>query len=84
MNEVRDNGPSVSDPPQMSELSTVVNVFFEPGRVFEDLKRRPRFIIGSVIIALLVTAYTFGLTAKVGEAGVRRAVLEQIEKSSCV
>ena len=81
MNEVRDNGPSVSDPPQMSELSTVVNVFFEPGRVFEDLKRRPRFIIGSVIIALLVTAYTFGLTAKVGEAGVRRAVLEQIEKS---
>jgi hypothetical protein len=81
MNEVRDSGPAVSDPPQMSELSTVLNVFFEPGRVFEDLRRRPRFIIGSVIVALLVTAYTFGLTTKVGEAGVRRAVLEQLEKS---
>jgi hypothetical protein len=81
MNEVRDNGPAVSDPPQMSEISTIANIFFEPGRVFEDLKRKPRFIIGSVIIALLVTAYTFGLITKVGEAGVRRAVLQQIEKS---
>ena len=81
MNEVRDSGPTISDPPQMSELSTVGNVFFEPGRVFEDLRRKPRFIIGSVIIALLVTAYTFGLTTKVGEAGVRRAVMEQLEKS---
>ena len=81
MEEVRDRGPAVSDPPEMSELSTVVNVFFEPGRVFEDLKRKPRFIIGSIIIALLVTAYTFGLISKVGEAGIRRAVIEQIEKN---
>jgi hypothetical protein len=81
MEEVRDSTASVSDPPQMSELSTVVNVFFEPGRVFEDLKRKPRFIIGSIIIALLVTAYGFGLIAKIGEAGIRRAVVEQIERS---
>ena len=81
MNEMRDSGPAVSDPPQMSELSTVVNIFFEPGRVFEDLRRKPRFIIGSIIIALLATAYTFALTTKVGEAGIRRAVLEQIDRS---
>lgn len=81
MEEVRDSTATVSDPPQMSELSTVVNVFFEPGRVFEDLKRKPRFIIGSIIIALLVTAYGFGLIAKIGEAGIRRAVVEQIERS---
>lgn len=81
MEEVRDKDVTYTDPPQMSEISTVANIFFEPGRVFEDLKRKPRFIIGGVIIALLVTAYTFGLTSKIGEAGIRRAVLEQIEKS---
>ena len=81
MNEVRDSGPAITDPPQMSELSTVVNVFFEPGRVFEDLKRKPRFAIGSIILALLVTAYTFGLATKVGEAGLRRDFVEQLEKS---
>ena len=66
MSEVRDRGPAVSDPPQMSEPSTVVNVFFEPGRVFEDLRSKPRFIIGSVILSLLAGAYIFGLATKVG------------------
>ena len=81
MEEVRNEGPIVSDPPQMSEVSTIANIFFEPGRVFEDLRRKPRFIMGSILIAVLFTAYIFGLTTKVGEAGIRRAVLEQLERS---
>lgn len=70
-----------TDPPQMSEVATVGNIFFEPGRTFEDLRRKPRFIIGVVIIALLATAYGFGLYYKVGDAGVRRFIAEQIEKN---
>ncbi|MEO7675039.1 MAG: Yip1 family protein [Pyrinomonadaceae bacterium] len=69
------------DPPQMSELSTVAGIFFEPGRTFEDLKRKPRFIVGAVIIALLVTAYGFGLYYKIGEAGMRRVITEQLDKN---
>ncbi len=67
--------------PQMSEVSTITGIFFEPGRVFEDLRRKPRFIIGGIIIALFVTAYAFGLNYKVGEAGMRRFMVEQIDKS---
>lgn len=81
MEEVRNEGPRISDPPQMSEVSTITNIFFEPGRVFEDLKRKPRFILGSILVALLFTAYVFGLTSKVGETGIRRAVIEQLERS---
>ena len=81
MEEVRNEGPTVSDPPQMSEVSTIANVFFEPGRVFEDLRRKPRFIIGSILIAILFTAYVFGLTTKVGEAVIRRSVFEHLERS---
>lgn len=70
-----------SEPPQMSEIASVTSIFFEPGRVFEDLRRKPRFIIGSIIIALFVTAYAFGLYYKVGDEGMRRFMIEQIDKS---
>ncbi|MGD9589590.1 MAG: Yip1 family protein [Pyrinomonadaceae bacterium] len=66
---------------EMSEIATVTGVFFEPGRVFEDLRRKPRFIIGAVIIALFVTAYGFGLYYKVGDTGMRRFIAEQIDKN---
>src|SRR5688572_7528456 len=86
MNEEFTPGPAANRPtgegPQMSEMSTIAGIFFEPGRVFEDLRRKPRFIIGMVIMALLVTGYTFGLYYKVGETGMRRFISEQIDKSA--
>ena len=76
------NEPPFYDPPQMSEVSTIAGIFFEPGRTFEDLKRKPRFIVGSLIIALFVTAYGFAMYYKVGEAGMRLVIVEQMDKSS--
>lgn len=70
-----------AEPPQMSEIATIGNIFFEPGRTFEDLKRKPRFIVGAIIIALLVTAYGFGVYFKVGDAAVRSFISDQIDKS---
>jgi len=70
-----------TEQPQMSEVATLGNVFIEPGRTFEDLRRKPRFIIATLIIALLATAYGFGLYFKVGDAGIRNFVAEQIDKS---
>lgn len=67
--------------PQMSEVATLGNIFFEPGNTFEDLRRKPRFILATVIVSLLVTAYGFGLYYKVGDRGVRQFIVEQIEKS---
>jgi hypothetical protein len=69
-----------SEPAQMSEVATLGNIFFEPGRTFEDLKRKPRFIMALVIIALLVAGYAIGLQAKIGEAGMRSFISEQMEK----
>jgi hypothetical protein len=75
------SGKTDNEPPQMSEVATLGNIFFEPGSTFEDLKRKPRFIIAAIIICLLVTAYSFALYYKVGEAGVRSFVSDQIDKS---
>ena len=67
--------------PQMSEAATLGNIFFDPGATFEDLKRKPRFILAAIIISLLVTAYGFGLYYKVGDAATRTFMAEQMDKS---
>jgi hypothetical protein len=67
--------------PQMSEVATLGNIFFEPENTFKDLRRKPRFIIAGVIIALLVTAYTFGVAMKVGDETMRSFISDQIDKS---
>jgi uncharacterized membrane protein (DUF485 family) len=67
--------------PEMSEIATVGNIFLEPGRTFEDLRRKPRFLIAGLIIILLVTAFTFVFSAKIGPEGMRRFISQQIEKN---
>lgn len=76
--------PKVAAPAEeskMSEIGTVGNIFFEPESTFNDLRKKPRFIIAGIIIALLVTAYTLGVTYKVGDAGIRSFITEQVDKS---
>jgi hypothetical protein len=70
-----------SEPAQMSEVATLGGIFIEPGKTFEDLKRKPRFIMALVIIAILSSIYVIGLNYKVGEENQRRFVGEQIDKS---
>lgn len=69
-------------PAQMSEVASLGNIFVEPGRVFEDMRRKPRFIIGAIVISLLVTAYGFGLYQKVGEPAFREFYGQQMEKQN--
>jgi len=81
---MQDNDPLSADTreePQMSEVGTLGGIFFEPENTFRDLKRKPRFIMAGVIIALLVTAFTFALQMKIGETAMRNYVTEQIDKS---
>jgi len=76
--------PSTKDEPkeepQMSEVATLGNIFFEPENTFKDLRRKPRFIIAGIIVALLLTAYTFGLAMRVGEENIRSYVSAQLDK----
>jgi hypothetical protein len=71
----------VDEPPQMSEAATLGSIFIEPGRTFEDLRRKPRFIMASLIIILAVTAFNAIFIQKVG---FERLVRERIESNSRV
>jgi hypothetical protein len=67
--------------PQMSEVATLGNIYFEPENTFRDLRRKPRFVIAGIILALLVTAFTFGLAMKVGDEGMRSFISDQYDKN---
>ncbi|MDM7921720.1 MAG: Yip1 family protein [Pyrinomonadaceae bacterium] len=67
--------------PEMSEAATLGNIFFEPGRTFEDLRKKPRFILAGLISIALFTGFAFALSAKYGDAGMRRAIVEIMDKN---
>jgi len=70
----------IAEPPQMSEIGTIANVFIEPENTFKDMVRKPRWIIAGILISLLVGVYSVGLQMKVGEAGMRSFIAEQVNK----
>jgi len=69
----------VTDPPQMSELATLGNIFFEPGKTFEDLKRKPRFLLAGLIVIIAASIFQIAFIQKVG---FDRIIRERIESSS--
>lgn len=72
----------VTNNPQMSEVATLTSIFFEPGRTFDDLRRKPRFILAALIMIVLITAFSFAIYYKVGEPGFRSFFTDQIDKSA--
>ena len=64
--------------PEMSTPATLTGIFFEPGRTFEALRERPRFLVAAIIIVVFSLAVTFLLFNKIDYAAFMR---EQIMKS---
>lgn len=65
------------EPPQMSEAGTLGSIFFEPGATFEDLRRKPRFLLAGLIMTVLITAFSIYFIQKIGFEDIARARLEQ-------
>jgi hypothetical protein len=68
------------EPPQMSEVGTLGGIFFEPGKTFEDLRRKPRFILASLIMMLVFSAFNFLYINKVGFEQIIRARIDSNER----
>lgn len=75
-----DNTP-VQEAPQMSEAATLGNIFVSPGAVFDDLRRKPRFILAILAIVIAATAYQFLFVQKMGEERMKSFALEQMDKN---
>lgn len=64
--------------PKMSEASTLGNIFFSPGETFEDLRRKPRFLLASLIIVIAASLFQIAFIEKLGSERIAR---ERIESS---
>lgn len=66
---------------QFSELQTVWNIFFEPGKTFDSFRQTPRFVIGTITLAVFTLIFSVAFFQKIGEENYRRFFIEQGEKS---
>ncbi len=72
-----ESGLIVAEKPQMSLLKTLTDIFFEPGKVFEDLRRKPfaRLLFPLFFCSILLSGFSFALQEKIGS---ERIVREQL------
>ena len=68
--------PSVPAGPTLSTTETLTGIFFEPGRVFEALRDRPRFLAATLIVIASALIFTFFLFQRVGYENIARAAIE--------
>jgi hypothetical protein len=86
-NEYRDAPPTptkkaeVNEPPQMSEVASVGNIFFEPGNVFDDMRRKPRFLLAGLIFIACISLFQIIFIEKIGFKEITRARIEASSSS---
>src|SRR5215204_299804 len=51
------NKPESDDTSKMSTPSTLVNIFFSPTEVFQNLRRHPRWLVALLIMSILSSVY---------------------------
>ena len=71
--------PAAPEPqPQMSAISRVFGVLFSPQKTFEDIVRKPGWVVPIALLTVLSIAVSFGLNQRVNW---REFIGQQIEKS---
>lgn len=73
--------PQTPDGPTMTTAETLTGIFFEPGRVFESFRARPRFLVAAIITALLVCIFTIALFQRAGYENMMRAAIENSKQA---
>ena len=68
--------PRKDEGPQMSTPETLSGIFFEPGRTFEALRARPRFLVAAVIATLAFMSFYWLYLTRVGYENMVNAEME--------
>jgi hypothetical protein len=68
--------------PTMSTPETLTGIFFEPGRVFEALRVRPRFLVAAVVMLVLTLSVTAVLFLRVDMGEFIREKMERSPRAA--
>ncbi len=72
----------IKEPAQMSEVGTLGSIFFEPGKTFEDLRRKPRFIMAALISIIVISLFQLRSFKKWVLKELSKSVLNRIREFS--
>lgn len=64
-------------PPPMSEAEKITSVFYEPARVFQELRVRPYWGTAFLVIALAVSVYQIAYTQRIGAETIAVATIDK-------
>ncbi len=70
-----------AEAPQMSEAASLGNIFVEPGRTFEDMRRKPRFLLAGLITIAVISLFQITFVEKVGLEEIVRARIESSKRA---
>lgn len=70
--------PVIVEAPSLTAIETVTKIFFEPGRVFESFRERPRFLFAAILMATVMFAFSTLFVKRVGYENIVRAKLEAL------
>lgn len=70
------NSAANADGPNLSLADTLTGIFFEPGRVFESFRPRPRFLVALVITIAAVMVFQILFTQRLGYENIVRSRIE--------
>jgi len=74
--------PQPDPPSEMSAVETLTAIFFEPSRVFESLRERPRFLVAGLVLILLTVVVTAVLYLRVDMGQFIRDKMERSPRSA--
>ena len=74
--------PAVPDaPPKMSTAATLAGIFFEPTRVFRNLRAHPRWLAAILIAGIVSAVYTTAFYRRVGPERIVNFTFDALEQS---
>lgn len=74
--------PAVTDaPPAMSTAGTLAGIFFEPTRVFRNLRAHPRWLAAILIAGIISAVYTTAFYRRVGPDRIVNFTFDALEES---
>jgi len=74
--------PVVPDaPPRMSTAATLVGIFFEPTRVFQNLRAHPRWLAAILIAGIVSAVYTTAFYRRLGPERIVNFTFDALEQS---
>ncbi len=74
--------PAVPDaPPKMSTAATIIGIFFEPTRVFRNLRAHPRWLAAILIVGIVSAVYTAAFYRRLGPERIVNFTFDALEQS---